>query len=76
MKPYDYFKISPDVYDMRKDMEGKDRPGAGGAESPRKKKVDEGDNEKKKKRGEEDEEPEDPLGGKIGEVAPGEQVHQ
>ena len=70
MKPYDFFKISPDVYDMRKDIEGKERQGAGGAESPRKKKAekDEGDGEKKKRRGEEEEEPEDPLGGKIAQI--------
>jgi len=32
MKPYDYFKIQPDTYDMRKDIEGKDKgkPGEGG----------------------------------------------
>ena len=50
MKPYDFFKIQPDVYDMRKDMEGKDRAGPAGADSPRKKKV-EDETDKKKKRG-------------------------
>lgn len=55
MKPYDFFKIQPDVYDMRKDMEGKDRGGAAGAESPNKRKEknkdDDEDAAKKKKRG-------------------------
>jgi len=69
MKPYDFFKISPDVYDMRKDMEGKGGPGAEGADTTRKKRNDkEDDGDKKKRRGEEDEEPEDPLGGKIAQI--------
>lgn len=77
MKPYDFFKIQPDVYDMRKDMEGKDRSGPAGADSPRKQKVEKEDEpDKKKKRGQEEEEPEDPLGGKIAQIQPGEQVHQ
>ena len=62
---------------MRKDMEGKDRAGPAGADSPRKKKIEKDDGaDKKKKRGEEEEEPEDPLGGKIAQIQPGEQVHQ
>lgn len=31
---------------------------------------------KKKKKGKDEEEPEDPLGGKIAKIEPGEQVHQ
>jgi hypothetical protein len=60
MKPYDPFKIQPDVYDMRKDLEGKERPQPG-SEATKKKQKPEDDDKKKKV----EEEEEDPLGGKI-----------
>lgn len=61
MKPYDPFKIQPDVYDMRKDLEGKERPQPGSESTIKKKQKPEDDDKKKKV----EEEEEDPLGGKI-----------